>query len=103
MRGTVVETAADGTLAVETADNRRLTVPPDYAGVAHGYAVTAHRAQGATADIVLVHGSDAADRYWHYVALSRHRLRAAYYDLAPANQRRRGCPPWTAGEPVMDR
>jgi conjugative relaxase-like TrwC/TraI family protein len=83
MRGTVVETAADGTLGVETADKRRLTVPPDYSGVAHGYALTAHRAQGATADIVLVHGSDAADRHWHYVALSRHRLHAAYYDVAP--------------------
>jgi conjugative relaxase-like TrwC/TraI family protein len=83
LRGTVVETAADGTLGVETAEKRRVTVPPDYAGVAHGYALTAHRAQGATADIVLVHSSDAADRHWHYVALSRHRLRAAYYDVAP--------------------
>ncbi len=82
LRGTVVETAADGTLCLETAEKRRLTVPPRYAGVAHGYALTAHRAQGATADIVLVHGSDAADRHWHYVALSRHRLRAAYYDVA---------------------
>ena len=83
LRGTVVETAANGTLAVQTAERRRLTVPPDYAGVAHGYAFTAHRAQGATADITLVHGSDAADRHWQYVALSRHRLRAAYYDVAP--------------------
>jgi hypothetical protein len=83
LRGTVVEADVDGTLAVETADKRRVTVPPDYAGVAHGYALTAHRAQGASADIVLVHGSNAADRHWHYVALSRHRLRAAYYDVAP--------------------
>jgi hypothetical protein len=83
LRGMVVETSADGMLGIETADKRRLTVPPDYGGVAHGYALTAHRAQGATADIVLVHGSDTADRHWHYVALSRHRLRAAYYDVAP--------------------
>ncbi len=83
LRGIVVETTPDGTLAIETAEKRRLTVPPDYPGVAHGYALTAHRAQGATADIVLVRGSAAADRHWHYVALSRHRLRAAYYDVAP--------------------
>lgn len=102
LRGTVVEAAADGTLAVETAEKRRLTVPPDYAGVAHGYALTAHRAQGATADIVLVHGSDAADRHWHYVALSRHRLRAAYYDVAPQTRDAEGVhhglpvnPSWT--------
>lgn len=83
LRGTVTEAALDGTLTLQTAEQRRLTVPPDYAGVAHGYAFTAHRAQGATADITLVHGSDAADRHWQYVALSRHRLRAVYYDGAP--------------------
>ena len=102
LRGTVVEAAADGSLAVETAEKRLLTVPHDYAGVAHGYALTAHRAQGATADIVLVHGSDAADRHWHYVALSRHRLRAAYYDVAPQTRDAEGVhhglpvnPSWT--------
>jgi hypothetical protein len=86
-RGTVVETRDDGTLIVQrnaSAHSARLTVPPSYPGVSHGYAMTAHRAQGATADIALVHGSDAADRQWQYVALSRHRTRATYYDVRPA-------------------
>ena len=82
LRGTVTETRADGTLVLETPARQRVTVPPDYAGVSHGYALTAHRAQGATADVALVHGTDAADRQWQYVALSRHRIRAAYYDVA---------------------
>ncbi|MEO8897970.1 MAG: hypothetical protein ABI352_01550 [Candidatus Dormibacter sp.] len=102
LRGTVVETASDGRLTLETSEQRRLTVPPAYAGVAHGYAFTAHRAQGATADITLVHGSDAADRHWEYVALSRHRLRAGYYNVAPQNMDTEGVhhgpavnPSWT--------
>jgi conjugative relaxase-like TrwC/TraI family protein len=82
LRGTVIETGGDGTLVLETPARQRVTVPPDYAGVSHGYALTAHRAQGATADVALVHGTDAADRQWQYVALSRHRIRAAYYDVA---------------------
>jgi conjugative relaxase-like TrwC/TraI family protein len=85
LRGTVMETTADGALILETSTQHRVPVPPDYRGVAHGYALTAHRAQGATADIALVHGSDAADRQWQYVALSRHRIRAAYYDVVPSS------------------
>ena len=33
-------------------------------------------------DVALVHGSDAADRQWHYIALSRHRMRCRYFDVA---------------------
>jgi hypothetical protein len=40
----------------------------------------------ALARVVLVHGSDSADRHWQYLALSRHRLRAAYYDVAPSGR-----------------
>ncbi len=89
MRGTVTETRVDGTVIFETeAGGRRraVAVPPAYPGICHGYAMTAHRAQGATADVALVHGADAADRQWQYVALSRHRIRAAYYDVAPPNR-----------------
>jgi len=82
LRGTVSEAGGDGTLVLQTPARQRVTVPPDYAGVSHGYALTAHRAQGATADVALVHGTDAADRQWQYVALSRHRIRAAYFDVA---------------------
>jgi hypothetical protein len=86
LRGTVCETRPDGTIVLACGDGRRVPVPPSYQGVSHGYAMTAHRAQGATADIALVHGSDAADRQWQYVALSRHRIRAAYYDVAPGDR-----------------
>ena len=39
----------------------------------HGYATTAHRAQGATVDRAFVLGSDELYREWGYTALSRHR------------------------------
>lgn len=84
MRGTVVEARRDGALVVEPSDTpgRRQIIPASYDGVAHGYAMTAHRAQGITVDESLVHGSDVADRQWYYVALSRHRLRCRYFDVA---------------------
>ncbi len=82
VRGTVLRTRPDGTLVIAPQDGgTELVVPPDYSGVSHGYALTAHRAVGATADVALVHGSDGADNQWHYVALSRHRIRAIYYDV----------------------
>ena len=83
MRGTVVEAWVNGALVVEPADapGHRQIIPASYDGVAHGYAMTAHRAQGITVDVALIHGSETADRHWHYVALSRHRLRARYFDV----------------------
>ena len=59
-------------------DGQRVTVvvPRDYldAGhVTHGYAVTAHKAQGLTTGRTWVLGSDAVYREWGYVALSRGR------------------------------
>ena len=84
MRGTVIEAWVNGALVVEPTDapGHRQIIPAWYDGVAHGYAMTAHRAQGITVDVALIHGSETADRYWHYVALSRHRLRARYFDIA---------------------
>lgn len=48
----------------------------------HGYATTAHRAQGATVDRTFVLGSDELYREWGYTALSRHRLSARFYVTA---------------------
>jgi hypothetical protein len=48
----------------------------------HGYATTAHRAQGATVDRVFVLGSDELYREWGYTALSRHRDSARFYVTA---------------------
>jgi conjugative relaxase-like TrwC/TraI family protein len=45
----------------------------------HGYAITAHRAQGATVDRTFVLGSDELYREWGYTALSRHREQARFY------------------------
>ena len=84
MRGTVVEAWVNGALVMEPTDasGRRQIIPATYDGVAHGYAMTAHRAQGITVDVAHVHGSEAADRFWHYVTLSRHRFYARYFDVA---------------------
>jgi hypothetical protein len=51
-------------------------LPADYldAGhLTHGYALTAHKAQGLTCDATFVLGSDEIYREWGYVALSRGR------------------------------
>lgn len=45
----------------------------------HAYAMTAHRAQGATVDRAFILGSDDLYREWGYTALSRHRDEARYY------------------------
>src|SRR5690606_27881028 len=63
-------------------DRRSLTLPARYldAGhVDHAYALTAHKAQGATVERAWVLGSDAAYREWAYVALSRARAGSRLY------------------------
>jgi Ti-type conjugative transfer relaxase TraA len=47
--------------------------PARYAAFDHGYAVTIHKAQGATVDRAFVLGSEGLDRHLAYVALTRHR------------------------------
>jgi hypothetical protein len=59
-----------------------VTIDSDYltAGrLDHGYAITAHRAQGATVDRTFVLGSEDLYREWGYTALSRHRDEARFY------------------------
>jgi hypothetical protein len=77
-RGTV--TAIDHRarqLTVHRDDTGHLVeLPADYldAGhLTHGYALTAHKAQGLTCDATFVLGSDEIYREWGYVALSRGR------------------------------
>ncbi|MDP8932132.1 MAG: relaxase domain-containing protein [Actinomycetota bacterium] len=63
-------------LDVTTDDGRRVSLPARYleAGhVAHGYAITGHKAQGLTMDHIFVLGSPELYREWGYVALSRGR------------------------------
>jgi hypothetical protein len=67
-----------------TTDRRQLDVTSDWAGehLTHGYAMTAHKAQGQTVDVTLVAGSAALTRETSYTALSRGRATNHLY-LAP--------------------
>lgn len=52
----------------------------EYKHVQHGYAVTAHKAQGVTVNHAHVYASDSmSDREWSYVAASRARYSTAIY------------------------
>jgi conjugative relaxase-like TrwC/TraI family protein len=76
--GTVTAVDADNrTVSVQLDTGARCEVPPKYldAGhLAHGYATTAHKAQGLTCDRALLLGNDALYRELGYVGLSRGRL-----------------------------
>lgn len=81
--GTVTVTLAGEEEAPE------VVVPAEYmsAGhLAHGYASTIHRAQGATVDQAFVLGSDDMVRESGYVALSRHRVAAHLYVVAGGDE-----------------
>jgi conjugative relaxase-like TrwC/TraI family protein len=85
-RGTVIGLGDGGGLRVMTDEGERLATR-DYleAGhVAHGYASTVHKAQGATVDRAFVLGSDAIYREAGYVAMSRARERTDLYVVTSA-------------------
>jgi len=70
------------TLTLERPDKRQLTLDTThYDAIDHGYALTAHKAQGMTADIALVVGSEGATREWAYTAMSRATLATHYYEV----------------------
>ena len=75
-----VEEAAEGRLTV-ILDNgeRRIVEAQAYAAIDHGYAVTIHKAQGATVDRAFVLASGGMDRHLTYVGMTRHRGQAALY------------------------
>lgn len=60
----------------------------DRGSLHHGYALTAHAAQGATVDRAYVLGSDDLYREWGYTALTRHREEARFYVVSPGSVER---------------
>lgn len=86
-RGTVAH--VDPHLRTVTIDRHdgagQVVLPPGYVDAGqldHGYAVTAHKAQGLTAGATWVLGTDALYREWGYVALSRGRQSNRLYLVA---------------------
>ncbi len=71
--GTVERTAPDR-LTVRLDDGRAVGFDPkQYQDVAHGYAVTIHKSQGATVDRTYALADPIMDRHAAYVAMTRHR------------------------------
>jgi conjugative relaxase-like TrwC/TraI family protein len=91
-RGEVIAIEPDhSALTIRVADGRELTVDRPYLDdehLDHGYALTAHAAQGATVDHAYVLGSDELYREWGYTALTRHRTDACFYIVSPGTTER---------------
>jgi hypothetical protein len=80
-RSVTVQLQTDQTVVLESAYL-------DAGHLDHGYAVTAHAAQGATVDRAFVLGSDDLYREWGYTALTRHREEARFYLVSPGSTER---------------
>ena len=76
------------TLTVELVDHRQIVIDTTrYDAIDRGYAMTVHKAQGMTADVALVVGSDGAAREWTYTAMSRGTEATHYYAVAQPPER----------------
>jgi len=82
--------AQQGTLTLTTDDQRQVTVPAGWATgrLDHGYALTCHKAQGATVDTALLYGAGALAREAGYVGLSRGRRANHLYVTADTDPAR---------------
>ena len=101
-RATIVAVHPDGALDIRPdGHGRPVTLPAPYladGNLAHGYAITGHKAQGLTVDHALVVADETVDGEWGYVAMSRGRHTNHLYltDTDRADPRRH------APEPVED-
>jgi conjugative relaxase-like TrwC/TraI family protein len=94
----------DARLTVALNDGRSTEIPHGYVEdghLDHGYAITAHRAQGATVDRAFVLGSDELYREWGYTALSRHRAEARFYVSAQPRFLNQAPEPLTSGDELV--
>lgn len=96
-RGQVTAIEPDSrTITITTGDGRNIELPADYidAGhLAHGYALTAHKAQGITVEHAYILGSDRLYREAGYTSLSRAVQRSDLYQVTP---------PQVAWQPAVD-
>jgi conjugative relaxase-like TrwC/TraI family protein len=90
-RATVIAVDVDRqTLTLERGDHRQVVIDTTrYDAIDRGYAMTVHKAQGMTADVALVVGSDGATREWTYTAMSRGTEATHYYAVAQPPERDR--------------
>jgi conjugative relaxase-like TrwC/TraI family protein len=108
-RGVVVGiTPAPGSVDVEVR-GRRVRLDRTYlspgqgrAGLALGYAVTGHVAQGITVDRSLVLGTDTLFREWGYVGMSRGRVDNRFYAVAGTPERDEFAPSERGRVPLDD-
>lgn len=92
-RGTVIHVDPQAqALTVALTDGSKRKLPSRYvnlrtvrgdASIEHGYALTAHVAQGMTTDRTFVLGSETVYREWGYTAWSRSRLGTRFYAVDP--------------------
>jgi conjugative relaxase-like TrwC/TraI family protein len=90
-RGEVIGIDRDQDALRIKVDDRAVTLNAGYlesGHLMHGYALTAHAAQGATVDQAFVLGSDDLYREWGYTALSRHYEMARFYVVSPGSVER---------------
>lgn len=92
-----------GTVELHASDGRHLVLDRDWLAtghLAHGYAVTVHKAQGLTVDTTLIYGLGPLTQEHAYVALSRGRLANHLYITADTSTDI-DCAHPTAGPPEL--
>ncbi len=89
-RGTVSSVTGDRGLEVSLDDGRRVKVPAEYVEAGHldlGYAMTVHKAQGATFERAHFLGDETVYREQAYTAATRGREETRFYVVAPDPER----------------